>query len=236
MGGKKPRLGWTCFRLGVARRNTMNRGRIRILAFGISVSLLVGCAATHYWEGNDRLKRGDYRGAVDALTKAIEQDPHNYGAYLNRGLAYHNLKEFDKALGDYSRAIEIVPSFGTAYHNRGHVYAELKQYDRAVADYDQALKHVNAVVLEAQGARVEVNAAAVYYDRGNSLYELKRSEEAIVSYGEAISRSPRFAAAYNNRGIVYSQLGNKKAACADRTKACELGFQGACRWVQENCK
>ena len=173
---------------------------------------------------------------MEALTKAIERDPQNFGAYLNRGLAYDNLKELDKALGDYSRAIEIVPRFGRAYHNRGHVYAELKQYDRAIADYDQALAHVNDLVIAAQGATVEVNAAAVYYDRGNSLYELKRYEEAIGSYGEAISRSPRFGAAYNNRGVCHSELGDKKAACADRTKACELGDQVACRWIRENCK
>jgi len=214
----------------------MNSGRARVLLLSISVALLAGCSSWSYYQGNDRLKQGDYPGAIEALTKTIERDPINFGAYLNRGVAYANLKEFDKAIADYSRAIEIVPGFGRAYHDRGHVYAALKQYDRAIADYDQALTHVNDLVIAAQGATVEVNAAAVYYDRGNSLYELKRYEEAIGSYGEAISRSPRFGAAYNNRGVCHSELGDKKAACADRTKACELGDQVACRWIRENCK
>jgi tetratricopeptide (TPR) repeat protein len=214
----------------------MNSGRARVLVLSISVGLLAGCAATSNWVGNDRLKQGDHPGAIEALTRTIERDPSNFGAYLSRGVAHERLKEFDKALADYSRAIEIVPRFGRAYHNRGLVYAKLQKYDRAIADYDQALAHAHNPVIEAQGSTVGVDAAGVYYDRGNSLYQLKRYEEAIGSYGEAISRSPRFGAAYNNRGVCHSELGDKKAACADRTKACELGDQVACRWVQENCK
>ena len=212
------------------------RTRTGILVFAISIIIVaVGCATTDYWQGNQRLKQGDYQGAVEVLTKAIDKDPMNFGALLNRGLAYENLKQLDKALQDYSRAIELVPSFGMAYHYRGHVYAKLQQYERAVEQYDLALKYADAVQIDAQGQLVTINKPAVYYDRGNSLYELGRYRQAIESYDSALTLSPRFAAAYNNRGVAYSKLQDKQAACRDRSKACELNDSPSCKWVKENC-
>lgn len=210
--------------------------RTGILSLAIFVALVaVGCTTMAYWQGNQRLQQGNYQGAVESLTQAIEKDPFNFGAMLNRGVAYQNLKQFDKALQDYSRAIDIVPSFGTAYHNRGLVYAKMLQYERAVEDFDQALKHVNAVQVDAQGQLITTNKPNVYYDRGNSLLKLGKYRQAIESFDSALGLSPRFATAYNNRGFAYSKLQNKQAACRDRSKACELGYSPSCKWVKENC-
>lgn len=212
------------------------KARAGIFVFSIFIVLVaVGCATTAYFQGNQRLQQGDYQGAVEALTQAIEADPLNFGALLNRGLAYENLKQLDKALQDYSRAIELVPSFGMAYHYRGHVYAKLQQYERAVEQYDQALKHASALQIDAQGQAITTNKPAVYYDRGNALYELGRYQQAVESYDGALTLSPRFAAAYNNRGVAYSKLQDKQAACRDRSKACELNYSPSCTWIKENC-
>ncbi|MGH9428016.1 MAG: tetratricopeptide repeat protein, partial [Terriglobia bacterium] len=211
------------------------RTRTGIFVFANSIIIVaMGCATTEYWQGNQRLKQGDYQGAVEALTKAIDKDPMNFGAYLNRGVAYRNLREPDKALQDYSRAIEIVPSFGMAYLYRGQVYADMGQYERAVEQYDLALKYADAVQIDAQGQLVTINKPAVYYDRGNSLYELGRYRQAIESYDGALTLSPRFAPAYNNRGVAYSKLQDKQAACRDRSKACDLNYSPSCKWVKEN--
>ena len=211
--------------------------RSRILLFAaIALNLATECfAATPYWKGNERLQRGDYKGAVKALTEAIENDPTHFGALLNRGLAYERLQEFDDALADYSRAIEIVPQFARAFHYRGHVHAALGQYERAVENYDGALKHADSMVIEAQGQTIALDKPAVYYDRGNALYNLKKFEEAVANYTSAIALTPGFAAAHNNRGVVHSELGDMKAACVDRSKACELRFELACKWIKANC-
>jgi len=211
--------------------------RTRFLLFAVfaAVASMGSAGSYQYFKGNERLQSGDFQGAVNALTKALAKDPENFGALLNRGLAYENLKQYDKALADYDRAIAIVPAFGRAYHNRGHVHSKMAQYERAVADYDEALKNANNVVIEAQGEIVEVDKAAVHYDRGNALYELKKLDEAVASYTSAIAIDGRFAPAYNNRGVVRFELGDKPAACADRTKACELGFTSACKWTKANC-
>jgi len=201
----------------------------------VAVASMGSGLSYQYYKGNARLQQGDFKGAVDALTKAIANDPSNFGAFLNRGLAYDKLNEYDKALADYDSAIAIVPAFGRAFHNRGHVHSKLKQHEQAVADYDEALKHAGNVVIEAQGQIVAVDKGAVYYDRGNALYELKKFDESVASFTSAIELDGKFAAAYNNRGVVHFEAGDKTAACADRSKACELGYAPSCKWTKDNC-
>jgi len=196
----------------------------------------LGATSMQYWMGNQRLAKGDNQGAVESLTTALEKDASNFGALLNRGVAYERLEQLDQALADYTRAIEIVPGFGRAYHNRGLVYSKKGEYDRAIADYDEAIKNVDQLVIEAHGQAVKVDKAALYYDRANTLYQLKRPEEAVESFGSAIALDRLFAAAYNNRGVVRSEMGDKAAACADRSKACELDFGAACTWTHDNCQ
>jgi tetratricopeptide (TPR) repeat protein len=201
----------------------------------VAVASMGSAFSYQYYKGTARLGQGDFKGAVDALTKAIAKDPSNFGAFLNRGVAYENLEQYEKALADYDSAIAIVPRFGRAFHGRGHVHNNMKQYEQAVADYDDALKNADNLVIDALGNPAEVDKAAVYYDRGNALYELKKFDESVTSFTSAIALDGKFAAAYNNRGVVHFEAGDKTAACADRSKACELGFDSSCNWTKANC-
>ena len=49
------------------------------------------------------------------------------GAYFKRGVAYHSLKQYDRAIDDYSQAIRLDPNYAFAYNNRGNAYDDLKQ-------------------------------------------------------------------------------------------------------------
>ena len=46
----------------------------------------------------------------------------NAEAYYNRGIAYGDKGEYDKAIEDYSKAIELNPEYAEAYNNRGNAY------------------------------------------------------------------------------------------------------------------
>jgi tetratricopeptide (TPR) repeat protein len=43
-------------------------------------------------------------------------------AYINRGVSYFHLKEYDKAIGDYTEAIRLHPGDANAYYNRALAY------------------------------------------------------------------------------------------------------------------
>jgi regulator of sirC expression with transglutaminase-like and TPR domain len=45
-------------------------------------------------------------------------------AFIDRGVAYAKLKQFEKAIQDYNQAIELDPEYTYAFNNRGLAYAE----------------------------------------------------------------------------------------------------------------
>jgi tetratricopeptide (TPR) repeat protein len=88
------------------------------------------------WDGNKYI---DPEKAIEYLTQAIRLDPSFVATYNNRGLAYYNLKQFERAITDFDQAISLEPDNAVTYINRGNVYEKLKQYGRAIADYDLAI-------------------------------------------------------------------------------------------------
>lgn len=62
------------------------------------------------------------------------------GALTNRGVAYHQIGENDKALQDYTWAIEDDPNWGTAYIDRGDLYMQRGECVKAAADFEKAVK------------------------------------------------------------------------------------------------
>jgi tetratricopeptide (TPR) repeat protein len=52
-------------------------------------------------------------------SKAIEINPQDANAYFNRGNAYEEKSDHDRAIAEYSKVIEINPQDANAYFNRG---------------------------------------------------------------------------------------------------------------------
>ncbi len=61
-------------------------------------------------------------------------------AYNNRGNAYNDLGEHQRAIEDLNEAIRLDPKLAMAYNNRGISYGNLGEHQRAIEDYDEALR------------------------------------------------------------------------------------------------
>ena len=83
---------------------------------------------------------GDVDGAIADYTRAIELDPRELEARVNRGNLRAERKEYDLAIADYSNAIAANPKFPMAYYNRANAHFIMGSYDRAIDDYAEALK------------------------------------------------------------------------------------------------
>ncbi len=90
--------------------------------------------------GDADMAKRDYAKAVSDYTTALQSAPNDVPSLMNRGAAYHNLKQFDKAIADYTAALKLTPNDARLYNNRGSAYAAERKLDQAIADYDEALR------------------------------------------------------------------------------------------------
>ena len=59
---------------------------------------------------------------------------------FNRGRAYSEQGEYDRAVSEYTVAIGLNPQDADVYYNRGVAYARQGEYERAIADYTDAIR------------------------------------------------------------------------------------------------
>lgn len=95
-------------------------------------------AKTHQDNASSLMAKNDFSGAVDEYTQAIALKPSDI-TYEGRGQAYTELKEYDKAIADFTKAIELAPSRGGPYFGRGVAYRATDNLDGAIADFSQAI-------------------------------------------------------------------------------------------------
>ncbi len=130
-------------------------------------------------------------------------------AYNNRGLAWYDKEDYDRAIDDYNKALKINPLFADAYNNRGLAWNNKGDYDRAIADYNKALE-------------INPRDAEAYNNRGLAWHNKGNYDRAIDDYSIALDINPRDPETYKNRACSYYQ------------KACKLGDCNELNWAKKN--
>jgi len=107
------------------------------------------------------------RGVTASLNKSTLAATYN-----QRGIAYHNKNDLDRAIVDFDEALRLRPSTAEYYHSRGQLQAEWRDYERAIDDYKLAIR-LNPKVPE-------------YYDSRGRACELKGDrEKASANFDKA---------------------------------------------------
>ena len=130
-------------------------------------------------------------------------------AWYNRGSAYNELHQYDKAVTDFSKVIELDPKHVRAWTNRGVAYNELHQYEKAIADLTKATE-------------LDPKNGTVWRNRGYAYSELHQYDKAVTDFSKVIELDPNSAPAWNDRGVAYLRLRQYDKALADFKKTLEL--------------
>lgn len=161
-------------------------------------------AGSAFAQGDELLKKNDFNVAVTRFNDAINLDPKYAEAYCKRGIAYGNLRQFQKTIDDCSKAIEIYPKYAGAYEERGVAYDNLGQYNKAIEDCSKAIE------LDPSCATTYVSRAFVYGHLGQYQKAIEDCNKAIqlnpgcaTTYAEAYAIR---AGAYGKRGITRKRL------------------------------
>ncbi|KAH0619106.1 hypothetical protein JD844_018780 [Phrynosoma platyrhinos] len=91
-------------------------------------------------EGNELVKKGNYKKAVEKYTQSLKLHKLECATYTNRALCYLNLKQYKEAIQDCSEALQIDPKNVKAFYRRAQAYKELKNYKSSKADINSLLK------------------------------------------------------------------------------------------------
>ena len=138
--------------------------------------------------------RSRFDEALASFDQALERDPGNVAALINRGNACIKDKRFADALQSYDSALALEPDQVGALTDRCVALAEMDRFDEALAAADQAL-------------RVAPHVVAAHVNRGNALIKMARMEEALTSYGEALKLDPEQVDANFNASLARLCLG-----------------------------
>lgn len=138
-------------------------------------------------------------------------------AFNNRGAAYVDKGDYDRALADFGEAIKLSPNDTDAYYNRAGVYIRKAELESAIKDYDRVIA-------------LKPNDFDAHNNRGALFDHLGQHDRAIEDYSRAIALRPESAVAYNNRGIAYRNKGDFDRAIADFDQAIKVSPTFAMAW------
>jgi Flp pilus assembly protein TadD len=94
----------------------------------------------HLDKGKFAYRQGDFGVAVDAFSKAVEEEKENAEAWLGLAAAYDRLKRFDQARRAYDVVVKIVGPTPTVLNNLGYHYYLKGDKDSARRSFDAALR------------------------------------------------------------------------------------------------
>jgi tetratricopeptide (TPR) repeat protein len=157
----------------------------RILFVAILLLSLMVCLTSPVWAGGlddakagkTAYQEGNYDKAIKLYTKAIASGELSREdlskVYNNRGEAWDDRGDSDKAIADYTKAIEINPQYISAYYNRGVAWYDKGDYDKAIVDYTKAIE-------------IDPKFALAYQNRGHAWEKKGDSDKAIADYKKAV--------------------------------------------------
>ena len=125
----------------------------------------------------------DYAGAVEQLDMVVKAEPQSEDYLRKRAILRQQMKDWGKALVDWSQIISLKPTAGN-YASRGDAYVENKQFAEAIADFDQAIalapKDADHVVGRARAKRLKGDKSGALADYTKA-HELDATLPAVAA-------------------------------------------------------
>jgi tetratricopeptide (TPR) repeat protein len=113
----------------------------------------------HFYQGSCACRQRRYDEAVVAFSVCVALAPESAWCRHNRGLAYAELGQLDRAARDYDDALRLDPTLAAAALGRAALRQRQKLYADALADLERARE------LGVAGAEIDYRRALVYLER-----------------------------------------------------------------------
>lgn len=191
-----------------------------------------------YNRGMGQMAYENYPEAIQLFSKAIEIKSDYVNALSNRGVCYHRLKQYEKALTDYQKVESI--SKGMSSYNMACAYSLLGKTDEAFqwltlcqkSQYKQSKSYLEQDK-DFDNIRSDKRWKTIIETDWYTPYE-KVMQEVMVKWNagdangaleqltKAINLEPSKIDTYRDRGFVYTKLQDWTKANADFDKMLQL--------------
>lgn len=151
--------------------------------------------------GNAHLDAGRLDDALDAFSRAAEDDPARAEAHNNKGVVLRRLGRPDDAADAFRIAIELAPNHAAAHCNLGNALIDLGRPGDAVPLFEEAI-------------RLAPDYADAIFNLGNAKRAAGDNISAAEQYRAALGVAPNHRDAANNLGLVLAEVGQADAALA----------------------
>jgi tetratricopeptide (TPR) repeat protein len=133
---------------------------------------------------------GQYRKAIEPLTKVVAKEPANVAAHQMLGKTNFMIGEFEKARQELEAAFKLNPDDYDVAYTLGLSYLKLRQFAPASDVYGRMLARLG-------------NRAALRVLIGRAYRETGFFAEAIEEFKKAVAIDPRFPRAHYHLGLAY---------------------------------
>lgn len=177
-----------------------------------------------YFKGVIAMSQEKYETAWQHFDKSLQQNPYNIHALLRQGELNLMFEQYLDAVNNFNNALMIDVDNDYAFYNIGMAYYYMQQYNLASDWFSNAIKYnpENRLALKM---------------RGEIRFLLGSNAAAIIDFDKAIALDANFGEAFYFRGICKASTSkSKKDACADLSKAKELGVADAIQGITQYCK
>ncbi len=165
----------------------------------------------YFEQGLNLLEVGDYRPAIDALTKALRLSLGDLAEILlYRGICFAALDDNPRALADFNEALHRNPYLAEAYFERGNVLIALQLLPEAAQDY------ANTLALEPRHVEALYGRAMIYH-------ELGEQRAAETDLDQVLLFQPDLVSAYELRGRLRATRNDYNGAIADLQRYLKMG-------------
>jgi len=217
----------------------------------IVVNDVIKNAEYYYNQGEKKVEKEDYNGALEDFTRVIENDKADVNSRANsyrlRGDTKFKMKDWEGAIADYDEILKLAPKYAHSRSRRGLCKYELKNYKGALEDFSRAIEieptwysycnrgETKKELGDYKGAIDDYKKAIAidpdwwgnYSNIGEAKYKLNDFLGAIEYYNKAIDRDANYADVYTGRGKAKMELKEYKSALEDINKAIELDPQNS---------
>lgn len=129
-----------------------------------------------FQEAQHSFVTGDFQKSIELFSQSEAEGCNPVNVHLSIGVAYLQLKEYDRAIEEFGKVMGIDPDNERAHYYRGVAYMNKKEYERAEKDLTRSIAQNH-------------ERGAAFFARGLTHAELGHEEEALRDFKTAVSYS-----------------------------------------------